>query len=440
MDISIFGLGYVGLISGTCLADDGHTVRGVDISEDKVDRINSGTPPLDEPGLEEKLRDLLEEGRLTATTSAAEALAKTDVTMICVGTPSGPDGEPDLRSVENVSRQIGRMLGDQTTEHTIILRSTVLPGTSENVINWLREASGRSLPGDLQYLYQPEFMREGNAIEDFYDPPFLVFGEAGSGGEELLANVYRNVEADVVKTKIREAELIKYVCNAFHALKIGFANEVGRLSRSLGVDARRVMDLVCRDRKLNISTSYLKPGYAFGGSCLPKDLRALVQESAKQEVSLPILEGILPSNTDHIDRAGELIRHSGAERIGVLGLRFKPGTDDVRESPTVKLCGTLKDEDALDLKIYDPFFSPETVHGANRLFLEEHLPRVEPLLTDSLEDLLDWTDTVMIGTAESDFREELLVHADRNLTVFDFPGLFDPADLPENWTVQGLCW
>lgn len=440
MEISIFGLGYVGLISGTCFAEQDHRVIGVDIDEQKIQSLNDGNAYVEEPGLHERLRQVSAEGRFTATEDAEQALAETDVSMICVGTPSTADGGQDLRAVRNVMENIGNTLTGTGDSHVVILRSTVLPGTSQELLQTLREKCGCTIPGDLQYVYHPEFLREGNAISDFYDPPFTVYGtDQEQGDAELFDALYPDVKSELFHVQLKEAEMLKYVCNAFHALKVGFANEIGRLSREMRIDGRQVMDLICRDHKLNISEKYLAPGFAFGGSCLPKDVRALADRAEQQSVSLPLINNILSSNEEHLGHAEDLVMEAHPEKIGMLGIRFKASTDDVRESPMLKLGMRLR-KHGVEICCHDSVLDLNTIHGTNRRFLQKMLQNPEENMADSIEELLQFSSTVLIGVDDDRYREILLEHRQQPLKVYDFVGLFEGEDCPDPWTYHGICW
>ncbi len=432
MKISVFGMGYVGLVSAVCMAEMGHEIIGVDIAEDKVELLNSGEPFLNEQGVKERLKAAMEAGRFRATTSSSEALEFADLITICVGTPSGPEGELDLGAVENVSRQIARGLDG----HTVILRSTVLPGTSRQVLKWIK----KSVPSentDWDYFYHPEFMREGNAIQDFYNPPFTVVGGKDKQlARQVMENIYCDLNASVEAMDYEEAEMMKYICNAFHALKIGFANEVGRFARELGVDGQRVMEVVCQDTKLNISEKYLSPGFAFGGSCLPKDVRALKYKTSKQKVDLPILQNILSSNDSHLDYAQQIISELEPEKIGVVGLSFKENTDDLRESPMLRLCRRLNGED-MQLSIFDHNIDPEQLHGRNRVYLQQRLPEYRELLTEELPEILQPENLILLGPPAQQYLEEILA-CEKELTVVDLAGVCAPAQVPESWTYYSL--
>jgi GDP-mannose 6-dehydrogenase len=404
--ISIFGLGYVGSVSSACLAAAGHDVIGVDLAEAKVRAIGRGESPIVEEGLSDLMAEVVASGRLRATTDVNEAIAASDVSLICVGTPSLANGSLDLGYVERVSDGIGRALAAKGTYHVVVVRSTMLPGSTEaRVIPTLERHLG-PVGGSFSVCYNPEFLREGSSIRDFYAPPYTIVGGDEDRAVETVASIYSAANAPVLHVSIREAEMLKYVSNAFHALKIAFANEIGLICKAHGIDSHRVMELFGRDTKLNISTAYLRPGYAFGGSCLPKDLRALVHRSRSLDLGSPVLEAIIPSNDSHIATAFEMIRRTGLKRVGFLGLSFKAGTDDLRESPLVTLVERLIGR-GFDVRIMDPSVSFARIHGANRAFIEHEIPHIVSLMVEDPEVLLDHAEVLVIGNGSDEFRSIL---------------------------------
>ncbi|MGI8828231.1 MAG: nucleotide sugar dehydrogenase [Candidatus Limnocylindria bacterium] len=401
--VSIFGLGYVGSVSAACLADSGHTVVGVDVSPEKIEAVAAGRSPIVEEGLDELMARGVDSGRIRTTTDVVDAITATDVSLICVGTPSNPNGSLDLSAVERVAENIGAALATKRDDHVVVVRSTMLPGsTEERVIPALERGAGRALGQGYTVCYNPEFLREGSSIRDFYHPPFTVIGGEDEAAAAAVADLYSATSAPVAIVATREAEMLKYVSNAFHALKIAFANEIGLLCKSEGIDSHKVMNLFGQDDKLNISRAYLRPGYAFGGSCLPKDLRALVHHSQRRDLASPILEAIIPSNNAHVDAAFDMIRATGAKRIGVLGLSFKAGTDDLRESPLVTLVERLIGK-GYDVRVLDPNVSFASLHGANRAYIEREVPHVLSLMVDDLDALVSHAEVLVVGHGSPDF-------------------------------------
>lgn len=403
MRISVFGMGYVGSVTAACLARDGHDVVGVDVNEEKIRMIASGTSPIIEPALAEIVSESVRAGRLRGTTRAQEAMAESDISLVCVGTPSMRSGRLDLNGVEHVSRELGSGLKDKRTHHTIAIRSTVLPGTVETlVVPALESHSGRKSGADFAVCYNPEFMREGTAVKDYYAPPFTVIGANRAEDADAVAEVYKPLGKPIVRTEIRVAEMLKYSCNAFHALKIAFANEVGTLAHAVGVPSDLLMEIFCSDDKLNISKTYLKPGFAFGGSCLPKDIRAMLYRAKELDLDLPLLEAILPSNQLHIARGVDLVMGTGKRKIAVLGLSFKANTDDLRESPMIELVKTLLGE-GRSVKIYDEKVELSSLFGANRKFIEQTIPHIAELLNSSLERVVSDSEVVVLGRDAHEF-------------------------------------
>jgi GDP-mannose 6-dehydrogenase len=434
--VSIFGLGYVGSVSAACLADSGFEVMGVDVSPVKVDMIAGGHSPIVEEGLEDVVARAVASGRLRATTDPTEAVHDTDISLICVGTPSNPNGSLDLTAVQRVAETIGVAMRDKDARHTVVVRSTMLPGsTDERVIPALERHSGKAAGQGFGVAYNPEFLREGTSLHDFYNPPFTVIGSEDAQSAEVIAALYANVAGEVIRTRIRVAEMVKYACNAFHALKVSFANEIGQLAKAQGVDSHQVMDIFTRDRKLNIAPAYLRPGFAFGGSCLPKDLRALLHEGRRNDLSLPVLEAILPSNQLQIERAFELVRASGARNVGVLGLSFKAGTDDLRESPLVALVERLIGR-GYKVKVYDENVSLANIVGANRAYIEQEIPHIVSIMTDSVDDVVSQSEVVIVGNADPTFGAALSGGSDRR--VIDLVRLGEGVRAGAGY--EGITW
>jgi len=403
--ISIFGLGYVGAVSAGCLAAEGHQVLGVDPVADKVDLINRGHSPIVEAEINEIIEETVRTSHLRATQDPATAIHETDLSFICVGTPSQPNGNLDLRYIRRICEQIGAALRTKTARHTVVVRSTILPGTMRTVvIPTLEEASGKKGGVDFNVCNNPEFLREGSAVKDFRCPPKTVIGELEKTSGDLLASLYEHVEAPLIRTDLNTAEMIKYVDNSWHALKIGFANEIGNFCDSFDVDAEAVMDIFCQDKKLNISPAYLKPGFAFGGSCLPKDLRALSYQAKIRDLQLPILSAVLPSNEMQIARGVKLVTNSGNQRVGVLGFSFKAGTDDLRESPVIEVIERLIGK-GYDLRIYDRNVNIAALVGANRDFILNHIPHISRLMVPSIDAVLDHAKTLVIGNRDPEFNQ-----------------------------------
>jgi len=397
MEISVLGLGYVGVVTAAMLARKGHTVIGVDTNPLKVDSLNSGTSPILEPGLQEIVAEAVANGNLKATSDAEEAIGHSTVSFIAVGTPSKSNGGLDLTAVSAVSRDVAKALRRKTPpRHIVVVRSTVLPGTTETVVRPILEESGMGAGERLGLSFNPEFLREGTSVKDYDNPPFTVIGASDRATGETVAELYSGIEAEVIHAPIRVAEMVKYVCNTFHALKVTFANEIGRLCRADGIDSHTVMDIICRDTKLNISKAYLKPGFAFGGSCLPKDLRAMLYRAKERDVDMPVISSVLPSNAQQLDKAVEIVRDLGGKRVSLLGLSFKVGTDDVRESPMVALAERLIGK-GYDVRIYDEHVSLSRMIGANREFLERQIPHIVSLLSGDLGETVAHGETLVIG-------------------------------------------
>jgi GDP-mannose 6-dehydrogenase len=404
MRISVFGLGYVGCVTAACLARAGHQVLGADINGEKVSMVNAGTSPLVEAGLEDLLREVVGTRQLRATTSTEEAVAGSDVALICVGTPSRDNGQLDVTAIQRVAESIGRELRRAARPYTVVLRSTVLPGTTESVLIPALQG-GAPLPA-LSVAVNPEFMREGSSLRDFAQPTLTLVGCESPATAETLREVYARVEAPFVHASVRSAEMAKYVSNAFHALKVTFANEIADLCEALGADPQDVMRIFLMDRKLNVSEAYLRPGFAFGGSCLPKDVRALLHAARSADLLVPVLSEILPSNDRQIQQAVSRVLATRHRRIGILGLAFKAGTDDLRESPMVRLVEALIGK-GCDVRILDRNVSIARLGGANRRYIEEEIPHIASLMCDDVETLLEHADVLVIGNDDADDRRAL---------------------------------
>ncbi len=401
MNVSVFGLGYVGSVTAACLARNGHTVIGVDMNAEKVAMINDGHAPIVEPGLADVIQAAVRDGRLSATTDARSAVAQTSLALISVGTPSGAGGRPSFDAIERVGQDIGRALAGRTTPFAVVLRSTALPGTTEGVlVPALLEGAGGPLP-HLQIAVNPEFMREGSSLHDFDHPPFLLVGCENARTAAVVRALYSQVRTQMVRTNIRTAELVKYASNAFHALKVCFANEIGDIASSLGADGREAMRIFALDRKLNVSDAYLMPGFAFGGSCLPKDVRGLLWAGRTHDVVTPVLASLLPSNERQVQNAIERVMAFGRRRVGVAGLAFKPNTDDLRESPVVTLVEALIGK-GCDVRVLDANVTMARLTGANRRYIEGEIPHIASLLTDAPQALLDHAEVLVIGSRSAD--------------------------------------
>ena len=437
--VSIFGLGYVGTVTAACLAHKGNRVTGVDLSAGKVEALGTGRSPIVEPRVADLIAECQAACRLHATTDSEQAVLDTEISFLCVGTPSMRNGKLDLGHVGPVCEEIGQALRKKDSFHLIVLRSTVLPGTAETiVIPTLEEASGRKMGRDFGVCVNPEFMREGTAVADFLEPSITIIGAADPSHSRVLRELYSWVPGKVFETSFRSAEMVKYVCNAWHAVKVAFANEVGTMAKSLGVDAEAVIEIFSADTKLNISPSYLKPGFAFGGSCLPKDVRALNYRAKELDLELPLLESVLPSNHAHLDRAFEIVVSTGKKDVAVLGLSFKAATDDLRESPQVQLVKRLIGE-GCRLKIWDDNVSLGRLIGSNRQYIEEVIPHVGSLLSSDLNQVLEQADVVVIGTRGID-RKQLDSQLRPNHVVVDLVNLEKLRRPAAAKAYEGLCW
>ena len=437
MKISIFGMGYVGTVSAGCLARDGHEVIGVDPVRGKVELINAGQSPIIEADIGEIIARVVNSGQLRATDDAVEAIRETEVSFVCVGTPSQANGNLDLTYIRRVCEVIGRSLGSKRAPHTVVIRSTILPGTMHQiVIPTLEEYSKRRAGVDFGVCVNPEFLREGSAVKDFNAPPKTVIGELDQASGDMLASLYARLDAPLIRTDVATAEMIKYIDNSWHALKIGFANEVGNLCKSLCIDAHEVMKIFCQDKKLNISPAYLSPGFAFGGSCLPKDLRALGYKAKMHDLELPIMSAILPSNELQIARGVRLVTEMGHKRIGVLGFSFKAGTDDLRESPMIEVIERLIGK-GYDLRIFDRNVNLASLIGANRDFILNHIPHISRLMVNSIDTVLDHAETIVIGNNDPEFRC-VPDHLRKGQGLVDLVRITNHRS--ENGKYEGICW
>jgi len=403
LSVSIFGLGYVGMVSAGCFALDRNEVIGVDPVKTKVDLVREGRSPIIEAEIGEIIASTTEAGRLRATSDHGQAIRETELSFICVGTPSHTNGNLDLRYIRRVCQEIGEALKEKGARHVVVVRSTILPGTMrEIVIPILEKSSGKKAGTDFGVCHNPEFLREGSAVRDFKWPPKTVIGELDRASGDQLASLYQKIDAPVIRTDLETAEMVKYTDNCWHALKIGFANEIGNLCSSFTIDADKVMEIFCQDKKLNISPAYLRPGFAFGGSCLPKDLRALTYQAKMHDLELPIITSILPSNEMQVTRGLQLIMEKGLNRVGILGFSFKAGTDDLRESPMIEVIERLIGK-GYDLRIFDKNVSIASLVGANRDFILNHIPHISRLMVADIDAVLDHAQTVVIGNDNPDF-------------------------------------
>jgi GDP-mannose 6-dehydrogenase len=439
LSISVFGLGYVGSVTAACFAHMGHQVIGVDVSQAKVDMLEAGRSPIIEARMSELVAEGRQLGRLRATTDAAAAVRDSEISFVCVGTPSLRTGKLDLSHIEHVAGEIGAALKGKTSKHVFVLRSTVLPGTTESVvIPVLERSSGRRAGKDFAVCYNPEFMREGSAVADFLQPPYTILGAQNPDDLAPARELYKDTPGETFEVSIAVAEMAKYVSNCFHAVKVGFANEIGTLCKHLGVDAQAVTKIFTSDTKLNISPAYLSPGFAFGGSCLPKDLRALTYKAKELDVSLPLLESILPSNAEHVNRTVETVLRTNKRKISVLGLSFKAGTDDLRESPQVQLIKRLLGE-GCQVRIWDQDVSMGRLAGSNRQYIEEVIPHIGSLLSTDLEQVVRDAEVVIIGNKAVE-KNQLISYLSPNQMVLDLVNL-DRSRRPESAaSYQGICW
>ena len=437
MKISVFGLGYVGAVSSACLANGGHKVIGVDPNHTKVSLINEGKTPIIEEKIGELITEAVQAGKLRATPDEVEAVSKTDLSFVCVGTPSQLNGNLDFKYIRRVCEKIGAALKNKSEHHVIVIRSTILPGTMKKiVIPTLEQFSLKKAGEDFGVCNNPEFMREGTAVYDYYHPPKTVIGETDSRSGDLLASIYEKTDAPLIRTDVATAEMVKYVDNVWHALKIGFANEIGNVCKSLGIDGHRVMDVFCQDTKLNISKNYLKPGFAFGGSCLPKDLRALMYKAKTLDVELPILNSIIPSNHLQIERGLRMIMEKKNKKVGILGFSFKAGTDDLRESPMVEVIERLLGK-GYEISIYDRNVELASLTGANRDYILNHIPHISKLMGSSVEEILSNSDTVVIGNNDIEF-SDILTKVNDGQVVVDLVRIEDARS--EEGKYDGICW
>ncbi len=437
MRITVFGLGYVGCVSAACFATEGHEVTGVDVNQDKVNMINSAKSPIVEPGLDEKINATVTSKKLAATTDYKKAIANSDISLVCVGTPSQKNGGVTLDFIYKVAEQIGEALKKINRYHVMVIRSTVPPGTLEKSLQIISGVSGKKIGKDFGGCSNPEFLREGSALKDFYNPPFTIIGELDSRSGDALAEIYKSIDAPLVRSSVKVAEMIKYANNVFHAVKVIFGNEIGTVCKKFGIDSHELMDIFCMDRKLNLSSTYLKPGFAFGGSCLPKDVRALSHLAKMNDLELPLVNSLMRSNKDHIRRAIEMVLSYGKKRIGILGISFKGDTDDLRESPMVEVVETLIGK-GYDIRIYDRNVHLAKLFGANKDYINKKIPHISSLMVENIGDILEHSELLVIGNKNKEF-EEILKQLDKSYIVLDLVRIMKKLD-KINADYKGICW
>ncbi|MDC0936370.1 nucleotide sugar dehydrogenase [Pirellulales bacterium] len=438
MKVSVFGLGYVGAATSACFAKLGHEITGIDVSPDKVELLNSGRSPIVEEQVEELIGDAVQSGQLRATMDSEAAVRDTDVSLICVGTPSKSNGDLDLTYVRRVAQDIGSALANKSSYHLVVLRSTVLPGTSQDVLcTVLEEESGKKVGVEFGVCFNPEFLREGSSVKDFFAPPFTVVGTSDARAVELVRQLYQLIDAEFIVTDLATAEMVKYVNNCFHAAKVVFGNEIGRLCRAMKIDSHRVVEIFLKDTKQNISDAYLRPGYAFGGSCLPKDLRALLYRGKSLDVNTEMLSSLLESNRRQVELGVELVQQAGHRDVGLLGLSFKEGTDDLRESPLVKLAEQLHGQ-GYRVCIYDENVALGELVGANKEYIERELPHIRAMLTPSLSEVLASCDTIVVGHARPSFRDAIAQLKGKH-KIIDLVRI-DHESFAESASYEGIGW
>ncbi|UCF70154.1 MAG: UDP-glucose/GDP-mannose dehydrogenase family protein [candidate division WOR-3 bacterium] len=434
MNISVFGLGYVGCVSLGCLAQDGHTVIGVDTNREKVRLINLGKATIIEAKIDKIIDEQHRQNKIRATNDYRDAVLESDVSIVCVGTPATEHGRLNLDYIFNVATQIGCVLKEKSSYHVVVIRSTVPPGTNASVGEIIEQTSERKKNKGFSVISNPEFMREGSAVDDYYEPAMIVIGGDNDRASKMVKQLYKNIDAPIVETSIEVAEIIKYVNNSFHALKIAFANEIGNICKKLNIDSHEVMDVFCKDDKLNISPSYFKPGFAFGGSCLPKDLEALRTLARDNYLSSPVLEAIKMSNENQKEIAYKIIESKGLRNIGMIGLSFKPGTDDLRFSPTVELVEKLIGK-GYHLRIYDSNVYISKLTGTNRAYIEKHIPHLSQLITDNLSEVIRESEVLVVSHDHGDLRKVLKAHT-KKIVV-------DLVRISGYWlwkNYEGICW
>ncbi|MDD3803243.1 MAG: nucleotide sugar dehydrogenase [bacterium] len=437
MKISVFGLGYVGIISAACLAEQGYKVLGVEVSKDKIAQVNKGVSPIVEPYVGEVVKKVTASGNLTATADIKKAILETDISLICVGTPSKDTGEVDLSYIFKTAEEIGEILKEKQTFHLVLIRSTSMPGTVDKYAEIIETKTGKKRKKDFDVAANPEFLREGNAVNDFYNPPFTLLGCDCETGEKTIRKMYSFLECPFIVTSIRTAEMLKYVNNTFHALKVDFANEISRFCKKKNIDSREVIDIFILDRKLNISEYYLRPGFAFGGSCLPKDVRALAYEAKKIGVDIPVVENIMTSNELQIEWAFQTIIKEKSPKVGVFGISFKNGTDDLRESPAVLLVERLLGK-GKEVLIYDENVHLANIMGTNKEYVEKEIKHISSLMESDPVKMIDKVDIVVIANKDNSYREILNNYTGRDIVVVDLVNLFPERKSGKNY--RGIGW
>lgn len=439
MKVSVFGLGYVGAVSCGCLPELGHQVIGVDTNALKVRMINDGQSPVVEEGINELIQAAVNRGRLRATDSVEDAVLGSEVSLISVATPSNANFSPNLSAVDAVVRSIGQVLHRKAAPHVVVLRSTIPPGTTEQrIAPILQQSSGRRIGEDLSLVFNPEFLREGSSVKDFHQPPQTVIGSMDEAGYLALEQMYAGLPGAFVRTSTQVAESVKYLCNVFHALKIVFANEAGSVLKAYGMDSREVLKIFCQDTQLNISAAYMRPGFAFGGSCLPKEVKGFVTLARERDVQIPALGGLLESNEMHIKRAYDLIARDGRKRVAFFGLAFKPGTDDMRDSPLVALAERLLGK-GFEIAIFDRFVKLSRLLGKNKEFIEREIPHLERLLRDDPHAVLHDAEVIVVGHADAHARQVISGHA-AGRRIVDLSGYADLRDASSASAYEGICW
>ncbi len=437
MKISIFGLGYVGAVSAGCLAQDGNTVIGVDPYQPKIDLINRGQTPVIEKDIGDIIKKAVVDNLLSATTDVKRAVFDSEISLICVGTPSQLNGSLDLKYVRNVCEEIGGAIKEKAGFHVVVARSTMLPGTMRNlVIPTLEEYSGKKAGVDFGVCNNPEFLRESTAVYDYYHPPKTVIGETDNKAGEMLASLYAGMDAPLIRTSVETAELVKYTDNVWHALKVSFANEIGNIAKSVGIDGHEVMEIFCKDTKLNLSAYYMKPGFAFGGSCLPKDVRALTYKAKSLDLNTPILNAIIPSNENQINKGLSMITEKGNKKVGILGFSFKAGTDDLRESPLVEVIERLLGK-GYDIRLYDKNVKIASLVGANKDYILNAIPHISKLMVDSIDDVLSHAETIVIGNGSREFAN-VMDNIKEGQIIVDLVRISDARSA--DGIYDGICW